>query len=625
MTNIKDLFQEGYTQHQAGNFVEAVTLYQEILNRHPNNVDALFLLGTLSLQQGNLDVAGMNLRKVIELNPDNVIAYNNLANVLQKQSKLVDAVAIYHRAISIKPDYVDAHYNLGNVLKELNNYDGAIKSYERTIALKPDDAMAHNNLATVLQEQGRFDEAIKSYRQVIALKPDDAMAYNNLATVLQEQERFDEAIKSYRKAITLKPDYADAHYNLGNTLKEQGKFCEAASSYKQAIMINPNYTKAFCNLGNALKEQNKFEDAKTYYRRAIEIEPDCVDAYNNLGITFQEQGKLNEAIASFDRAIAIKPDYADAHMNKSFALFLAGELEEGWPEYEWRLRTKKYGIRSFPQLKWDGAPLNGKPILVHAEQGYGDTIQFIRYLPMVKAQGGHVIFESRQSLVRLLEGCSGFDEIIERTSNDIPSVQFDVHVPLLSLPGIFNTTLETIPSGITYITPDFQLVEQWCGRIGHEDTFKIGITWAGSPTFKNYRERSCSLSDFAPLADIPGITLYSIQKGPASIEISSPPEGMKIVNLEKGLNDFADTAAVMANLDLIISTDTAVVHLAGAIGKPVWTLLHFVPDWRWLMDCNDSPWYPSMRLFRQTRPNDWAGVFEQVKNALITQYSALKV
>jgi hypothetical protein len=298
-------------------------------------------------------------------------------------------------------------------------------------------------------------------------------------------------------------------------------------------------------------------------------------------------------------------------------LLLTGNFKEGWPEYEWRLYSKDCTSHTFRQPLWDGTLLDGKSILVHAEQGFGDTIQFVRYLSMVQAKGGHVIFECQKNLFRLLKSCTGIDEIIEQRPARTPVAQFDIHVPLLSLPGIFGTSLNTIPSHIPYITVDSTLGTQWKKQLGHDNDFKIGIVWAGNPTHTYNDNRSCSLSDFAPLADIPDLIFYSLQKGPASAEVNDPPEGMKIINLEDSLIDFADTAAVIANLDLVISVDTAVVHLAGAIDKPVWTLHSYVPDWRWLLNRDDSPWYPGMHLFRQTQLNNWEGVFEQVKKALL--------
>lgn len=661
MVNIKDLFQKGYKYHQAGNLDAAITFYLKILNEQPEHTDTIFLTGTLHLQQGNFDAATVFLKKTISLRPNYAMAYNNLGAAQQSQGKFDEAINSYRLAIKLKPDYAEAHKNLGNALREKGKLDEAIASYRQATALNPNDAEAHNDLGAALQKSGKLDEAIESHRQAIRLKPDYAMAYGNLGAALKEQGKLDEAIASYRQALSLKPDYAEAYYNLGNALKIHGKTDEAIKSYKQAITLKQNYASAYVNLGLALQEQGKLDEAVEIYRQALSVKPDHAEAYNNLGAALQEQGKLDEAVesyrqalslksdyaeahnnlgaalheqgkldeavASYDRAIDLKSDYVDAHTNRSFALLLRENFEQGWQEYEWRLRAKNRVSPTFQQPRWDGSPLNGRTILVHAEQGLGDTIQFIRYLPLVKARGGHVIFKCQPDLFRLLRGCKGFDEIIKQTPTHQSAVRFDIHIPLLSLPGIFGTTLDTIPSDASYITVDPNLVTQWRMRLGHNEDFKIGIVWAGNPNHNTDRSRSCSLADFAPLADIPGLVFYSLQKGPASIEAFNPPDDMKLVNLEDELNDFADTAAVIANMDLVISVDTAVAHLAGAIGKTVWTLLPFVPDWRWLQNRDDSPWYPSMRLFRQIKSpippfrkggkrGIWAGVFKRVKKTL---------
>lgn len=477
--NNKDLLQEALKLHQAGNFVGAENIYNEILEMQPANIDTIFYLGTLKLQQGNFEEARLLLEKATSLNPDHAIAYNNLATVLIKQGKLDEAVTKYNQSIALQPDYVMAHCNLGNLLKDL----------------------------------GRFDEA---------------------------EERC-------RRAISLQPDYADAHNNLAASLQKQGKHNEAIESYRMAIMYNP--------------------------------------------------------------------EHIHAHINRSSALLLTENFKEGWPEYEWRLHTKNCNSGTFHQAQWDGSPLKGKTILVHAEQGFGDTIQFIRYLPMIKSRGGRVIFECQKELISLLKDCSGIDEIIEKSS--ISNIKFDTHIYLLSLPGIFGTSIDSMPSETPYISVNPELAEQWRLKFASSNIdFKIGIVWSGRPTFEDHY-RSCSLDDFAPLAEIPGISFYSLQKGSASEEIFNPSIDMKIINLDRELNDFSDTAAAMDNLDMIISTDTAVVHLAGALGKPIWSLLHTSSDWRWFLNRDDSPWYPEMRLFRQTKFNDWTGLFKQVKEALL--------
>lgn len=476
--------------------------------------------------------------------------------------------------------------------------------------------------ALELHQTGNLVDAETLYDEILETQPENIDTTFFLGTLKLQKTDFEKARMLLEKAITLKPDHARAYNNLATVLKEQGKLGEAVESYNKSITLQPDYAMAHCNLGNLLKDLGRFDEAEKSCRRAISLQPDYADAHNNLASTLQKQGKNDEAIVSYSMAIKYNPENINAHINRSSALLLTENFKDGWPEYEWRLHTKNCNSGSFHQIQWDGSPLNGKTILVHAEQGFGDIIQFIRYLPMVQAQGGYVIFECLKDLIRLLKNCAGIDEIIEMKSKH--NVKFDTHIHLLSLPGIFGSNMDSIPSDIPYITVDPELAEQWRLKLAINNDFKIGIVWAGRPTFKDHY-RSCSLADFAPLAEIPGITFYSLQKGPASEEILNPPKDMKIINLDKELKDFSDTAAVMNNLDLIISTDTAVVHLAGAIGKPIWTLLHTSSDWRWFLNREESPWYPcpngmagrvGMRLFRQSQFNDWNGVFEQVKRTL---------
>ncbi|GAX60016.1 hypothetical protein SCALIN_C05_0101 [Candidatus Scalindua japonica] len=505
------------------------------------------------------------------------------ANKLHQAGKLVEASFIYNKILKKQHDNIDAISLLGTLKIQTGNHDEACVLLEKALVLSPDDAITYNNLGSALHASGRYEDALVNYKQATVLKPDYAEAYCNLGSSFFESCKFDKAVEAFNKAITIKPDYAKAHYNLGNTFKEQKNYDAAINSYRQAITIKPNYALA----------------------------------HNNLGTILQEQGKIDEADKCYNRAISLEPNYIDAHLSKAIISLLNGDFKSGWQEYEWRLQTDNYKPGNLNRPIWNGKPLNGKTILVHTEQGFGDTIQFLRYLPMVKAQGGRVIFECKQELFRLLKNYTGFDKIIEKNPSGKISVEYDVHAPLLSLPGLFKSTLETIPSGVPYITADPTLIDQWHLRLDGDRNFKIGIVWAGNPNHKKDQIRSCSLSDFAMLTEIPELSIYSLQKGHSSAEIDKYPGGEKIIRLDDEINDFADTAAIISNLDLVISVDTVVTHLAGAIGKPVWTLLPFVPDWRWLLNRNDSPWYPSMSLFRQARLNDWSGVFEQVKKALI--------
>ncbi|MBC8548436.1 MAG: tetratricopeptide repeat protein [Candidatus Brocadiales bacterium] len=644
--------QEALKLHQGGNLDGASILYNKILEEQPDSLDTISLLSTLNLQAGNLDAACVLLTKSTELKPDNAIAHGNLGSALHASGRFEEAMYSYKRAIELKPDYVEAYYNLGSTLQALNLLDEAIVIYKLAIDLNPNDADIHNNLGNALRKSGKpgealnsykqasmlkphnadtycnlgaalqglgnLDEAILNYKKAISLRPDNAKAHNNLGTTLKKQCRLEEAVKSYNRAIELSPDYAEAYNNLGNTLQSLNRLDEAITSYRTAITIKPHFAEAHYNCGNARKEQKKFDEAFVSFKRAITIKPDYAEAHNNLGITFQERGEFVEAAACYSRAIELKPDYADAHFNRSLMSLLKGNFKDGWQEYEWRLHTKGYAHRSFQQPMWDGSPLNGKTILIHTEQGMGDNIQFVRYLPMVQARGGRVIFECLPALVHLLKNCAGIDAIILKDPSGKLSERFDVHSHLLSIPSILDTGSDTIPSSEPYITPDSTRVIKWRDQLEvHDKSIKIGLVWASSPDNKELcHKKSCKLNYFEAISGIPDLSFYSLQKGPASAEIHNAPKSMKIINLDNELNDFADTAAVIANLDVVISVDTSVAHLAGAIGKPVWTLLPFVPDWRWQLERDDSPWYPSMRLFRQTKLYDWDGVFERVAKSL---------
>jgi tetratricopeptide (TPR) repeat protein len=370
-------------------------------------------------------------------------------------------------------------------------------------------------------------------------------------------------------------------------------------------------------MGNALKDLGEYAEAIENYKQAVLLKPDYAEAYNNLGVALKDYGRCTEAIENYERAIQLNPDYTEAHWNRSLALLLSGRLAEGWKEYQRqynRLNTISYPYH-YEQPYWDGASFAGKKLLVIYQQGLGDNIQFVRYLPMVKARGGTVIYETKKSLVGLFEGFEGIDELVEAAPDCKPAVSFDFYVSLLDLPRIFGTTLKTIPSQVPYLYPDSAKAESWRDRIVR-DNLTVGIAWAGGPAHRNDHNRSLALEVFAPLAKIDGMRLYGLQKGRGAEEAAHLPEDMAVTNLGEQFEDFADTAAVIENLDLVISVDTAVLHLAGAMGKPVWALLPFAPDWRWMLKHPDSPWYPAMRLFRQKKPGDWHELIDRVRNQL---------
>jgi hypothetical protein len=372
---------------------------------------------------------------------------------------------------------------------------------------------------------------------------------------------------------------------------------------------------AYYNLGIALMESD-LSAAAGAYRRAAALLPRYAEAWCNLAVALHRLGELDDSAAASRRAIHLQPQNAEAHWNLAVTCLLLGDFSTGLPEFEWRWKSRQFPSRprNFSQPQWSGDDLAGRTILIHAEQGFGDTIQCVRYLPSIAARGGKVILESPPQLLRLFKNIPGVQRAI---SPPDPLPNFDVHCPVMSLPLAFKTTLETIPARAAYLTPDPELIEKWRSRIAPSTTgLRIGLNWSGDSTFRGDRTRSMTLSELAPLAAMKNATFFSLQKGPAAAQLENPPAGLEILPLGEDLHDFSDTAAAMSLLDLIITTDTSVPHLAGALGLPVWLMLQFVPDWRWLMDRPDSPWYPSMRLFRQPRPGDWHGVVNRVAEEL---------
>ncbi|MGI0489742.1 tetratricopeptide repeat protein [Pantanalinema rosaneae CENA516] len=470
-------------------------------------------------------------------------------------------------------------------------------------------------LQTALQhyQQGNLQEAERLYRQVLQQDPDQVEALHAIGVIVCQAGQLETAENYLRRAVTLLPQFAQAWGNLGGVVQQRGRVEEAIGYYKQAIALDPLYADAHQNLAVALQEQERLEEAIVHCQQAIALKPQIADLYYNLGFMLRRLNRLDEAIVQYRQAIQRRPDFVEAHKNLGHALLLQGKFPEGFVEYEWRWQQQHWSRRPFTQPEWDGSPLNGKTILLHAEQGFGDTMQFVRYATLVRDRGGRrVIVEAQAALVRLLETAPGIDQLV---AQDTPLPDFDVHAPLLSLPRILGTTLDTVPATIPYLQAPSPLPHL---PISPSSSLKVGIAWMGNPNHKNNRYRSCTLTDWQPLFNLPGIEFYSLQKGEAEAELNSYPN-LPVQDLSPYLKDFADTAAAIAQLDLILTIDTSVAHLAGALGKPTWLLLSFAPDWRWMIDRDDSPWYPTMRLFRQTAPGDWAGVFDRVKLALIAQ------
>jgi predicted O-linked N-acetylglucosamine transferase (SPINDLY family) len=504
----------------------------------------------------------------------------------------------------------EAHNSLGLTLAQQGLLEPAIDHFHNAVRRKPEFADAYFNLGRALGPLGKLDEAVASFQQALRLKPDFAGAHNGLGAALMQQGKVDEAVLSFQQALRLKPDFAEGHSNLGAALGEQGKLEDASACFEAALRLKPDLADAYSNLGRVLARQGKLDEAVASFQQALRLKADFAEAHNNLGAALAEQGNLEGAISCLDQALALKPDYVDAHITRASLRLLSGDFERGWPEYQWRLRGRGRQPQSFAQPRWDGAPLAGKTILLHAEQGLGDSLQFIRYAPLVKAKGGPVLVECPEPLLQILASCPGIDRLV---AQGLPWQEaFDVQAPLLDLPGIFRTSLATIPAQVPYLFADASQVERWRQEVGLDNAFKIGITWQGNPKHHRDRQRSMPLSHFTRLAQLPGVRLFSLQKGTGAEQLDTFAAACGVCDLGRSLNTFMDTAAVLMSLDLVVTADTAVAHLAGALGVPVWLALPFAPDWRWLLDRNDSPWYPSMRLFRQRQPGEWQGVFDDM-------------
>ncbi len=466
------------------------------------------------------------------------------------------------------------------------------------------------------QQNGRMAEAERIYREVLARHPDHPDALHLLGVLAAQTGRTQLAAGLIARAIGLNPAAPFYHNNLGNVLQDLGRLSESLLCYEEALRLEPEYVEALVNLGNALNKLDRFGEALACYLEAQRLRPDYAGVYVNLAHALIDQGLLEEARGVVEEALRLDPDNAQAHGARSRLWLLSGDLERGLAEYEWRWLLQPGGRRGFRQPEWDGSPLLGRRILLHAEQGLGDTVQFLRYAPLVARAGGRVIVECPPGLVMLAAGMEGVEEAV---ASGQPLPDFDVHAPLLSVPRILGTRLETIPAEIPYLQPPPAPEE--LPELPGGGRLRVGLAWSGNPAHRNDRRRSLPLQRLAPLASVEGVVFISLQKGPAAEQ--SAPLGLRLESPPGRWNDLPWLAATLARLDLIISVDTLQAHLAGALGRPVWLLLPFAPDWRWMLGREDSPWYPTMRLFRQPAPGDWASVVERVRQELVRMVEAI--
>jgi tetratricopeptide (TPR) repeat protein len=600
--------------HRRGQLREAEALYRAVLAASPDHFDALHLLGVLKHQSGEPVEALRLIGQALRANARSAPAHSNYGIVLAVLDRQQEALASYDRALALQPDFAQALHNRGNALSALGRAQDALASFERALALKPDYAEALVNRAQMLRVLKRDRAALESFNRALALKPADADTLTARGNTHYALKAYADALADYDRALVLRPDAATLHNNRANCLRELGRPQEALTSFDRALALDPDYAEAYSNRGNALLTLNRPAEALADYDRALARKPDFGFALVNRGNALRYLKRFDGALASLDRALALAPDLAEAHWNKALLLLSLGDFARGLPEYEWRWRREgEMQPRDFAQPLWRGEPLAGKTILVYAEQGFGDSIQFLRYVPMVVAKGANVVLEVPDSLMPLLGRIEGVAAIVKPGA---PLPAFDVHCPLLSLPRAFGTTLATIPAEVPYLRVPAERAAKWRTLLPRGEHARVGLVWSGKPSHKNDHNRSIALDRLAPLLSLPGIDFISLQREYRDADLATLAAFPNLRRLDAALTDFAETAAVVEDLDLVITVDTAVAHLAGAVGKPVWILLAAVLDWRWLLDRADSPWYPSARLFRQPQLGDWASVVARLSHEL---------
>ena len=486
--------------------------------------------------------------------------------------------------------------------------------YQDILQKNPDHAEALHYLGVIAAQNKDPQKALALIKKALAIKPDYVEAYYNCGNVLKDLRKYEAAVANYQQAIALHSTYAEAYANCGVALKAIHKYEEALACYDKAILINPSYLEAHYNRGNVLKELQRFEASIASYDKVIALKPDFATAYVNRGNALKELAQFDAALRSYDKALALHPGHAEGCWNKSLTLLLTGNFDEAWPLYEWRWKSANFSssVRPFTQPLWRGKEsIEGKTVLVHSEQGFGDTVQFCRYVKLLSDLGARVILEVYQPLANLLQHLDGLADLVVRGAELPP---FDYHCPLLSLPLAFRTDLNSIPRTPGYIQANPVKLTKWRQILDSTGPL-VGLVWSGNPAHTNDHNRSIPLEKCLQMLSS-GIQYVSLQKDVRDTDRKVLDSNPQIMHFENQLQDFSDTAALCELMDVVISVDSSVAHLSGALGTRTWILLPFVPDWRWMLDRTDSPWYPSVKLYRQSAFGFWDGIFSRINDDL---------
>lgn len=582
----------------------AVAAFQRALRRRPDDASLHNKLGVALGELARFDEAEAAYRCAIALDAYLTRACFNLAVVLAKQGRLAEAEDAYRAVIAREPAYRGVWLNLGNVLADQARLDEAAAAYRRALDADPDDPGLLCNLGAALYRRGLLEDAIVQYRRAITLVPDQLAALRLLGLILHEAGHLDEAAEIYRRTFALDPADHVIATNLGACLSELGALDDGIAACEHALLLRPDHAPAWTNLGIIFEKQERVEHAVAAHRCAVVADPGYAKGHANLAVALRNAGEIDEALAVSHRAVALDPEQPLAQYNHAHFLLMNGDFANGFEAYRWRRKCKTLsdGDPRFAEPEWQGEPLEGRTLLLFAEYGLGDALHFVRYLPMLAARGGTIILQVQPALASLLRRLPDVTVI----ARGEPLPPFDLQLPLMSLPRIFGTTLDTIPADVPYLHPDPAKLSRWRAALAGVTALKVGVAWAGNARHKGDRQRSLSAAAVLPRLLTPGVQLYSLQKEPRPEDAPVLAAlGSDVIDLAPALGDFADTAAAVAALDLTIAVDTSVAHLAGALGRPVWMLLPYALDWRWLRDREDSPWYPTMRLFRQRRPREW--------------------
>lgn len=599
----------------AGRLAEAEALCRQILTVQPTHAGALHRLGVVALATGHYPAAVDLLSQAVTFLPSEPSFHSDLGAACRLVGQFDRAASSLRHAVALDPNLPDPHLNLAELLTLLGQPREALESARHGVALRPDYALAHNNLGTVLATLGEQAAALDAFQRAVALQPGFPEAWCNAGTALSELGRLPEASAAFARAIALRPAYPEACHGLGHCQLKLQQWELAMASFQRALSLDPHQARSHNGLGQVCLEIGRSDEALQHCRRAIELQPDLAEAHGNLAVAHTALGEFAAAHQSYRRALQLRPDFPALRWNRSLLLLLEGEYEEGWREYEQRrfIPGSPAAVHASRTPSWTGQPITGQTLIVHAEEGFGDTVHFARYLPLLRerAAAARVIFVCQPEMVALLASIGPAVEVVAQSrSGETESPAADWHALLQSLPLLLEK-YRPLRTGGPYLEADSARRAGWRSRLNGNTGLRVGLAWAGNPAHRNDRARSIDAAHLLPLLQVPGATFYSLQVLPRG-DSAALLCGHGLIDHTVEIRDFADTAALIAELDLVISVDSAAAHLAGALGRPVWTLLPAVPDWRWGLQRENTPWYPSMWLFRQSQPGDWRGVIQRV-------------